>query len=136
MSRVIGSKDRAEEYIPEPPPTSAPPPPIVVEEPVVEQTVTLDLTGLPEGAEVELDGRPLPQLPILLPGDDDDHVLKVVAAGYEPWEADVTLLEDVLLEVEMTPLPTSAGPKKGKKTLSEPPIDTTYPGMVGKKKGK
>jgi serine/threonine protein kinase len=137
MSRVIGSKSLAEKYLPE---KSAPLPPGLNRpaKPAGDETVaaiTLDIVGLPSEASVNLDGRPLPQIPILLEPDEDVHVLEVQAVGYEPWQKDVALAEDVTVQVQMTPL-SVAGPKKGKKAISKPPIDTTYPGMIGKKKSK
>ena len=60
-------------------------------------------------------------------------MLKVKVPGYETWETDVALDDDVSVDLRLTPL-TQTTPKKGPKSVSEPPIDTTYPGMVGKKK--
>lgn len=136
MSRIMGGKERAQKMLPaEPAGQPAPRPPVdEAISPSLPEMVLLELQGLPDGASVELDGRPLPQVPILLAPDDQEHLIVVEAPGYESWQRDVTLMEDLSLQVEMTPLTVSG--KKPRKKLSEPPIDTTYPGMIGKKKNK
>jgi serine/threonine protein kinase len=135
MSPVRGSKDRAARMLPDEDgdraakqPPGGPP----LDGSAAPERILLDLDGLPEGATVELDGRPLPQIPILLSPEDGDHVIRVEAPGYETWEADVSLLSDLDLEVEMRRSSSAPVRRRGGKGVAQPPIDTTYPGMIGK----
>ncbi len=141
MSRVIGSKKRVDSLIPARPASASPDGSTQDEDrsSADPARVRLELTGLPDDATVELDGRPLPQIPILLEPDTGSHVLEVKSAGYEDWEKDIALTADLLIEVVLIPLPAPQTQpvtpmKKVKKGVDQPPIDTSYPGMVGKKK--
>ncbi|MBW2260982.1 MAG: serine/threonine protein kinase [Deltaproteobacteria bacterium] len=137
MTRVLGARDRLDEVLPEKKGGTQPAPePAVLEGSDIENSVRFDVTGLPGGAKVLLDGKPLPQLPILIEADHQPHAMRIEAPGFLPYEADVLVLRDTELEVTMEPAPSGTHKKKGEGDISEPPIDMKYPGVVGKKKGK
>jgi len=98
-----------------------------------EPAALLDVRGLPDGARVYLDGMPLPQIPILIEISEEPHALRVEAPGYLTLEQAVIVRSDTSVEVRLEPEPEPpAGHKKQKGESIEPPIDTTYPSMVGK----
>jgi serine/threonine-protein kinase len=139
MTRVMGSKDRLEDILPqktEPGDPEPKPEPILLEGSSGLNTVKFDVSGIPEDAKVLLNGKPLPQIPILIDASDVPYTIRVEAPGHLPWETDVAITEDTTLNVKLEPGPTPAShtKKKGKGGISEPPIDTKYPGVVGKKK--
>jgi serine/threonine-protein kinase len=136
MTRVIGAKGKLPEILAEKPaeePAPPEPPPLFMDA-TAEDSVLLDFSGLPEGAEVFLDGKPLPQIPILIEASSQPHAIRIEAPGHEPEDMDVTVTEDTTLDVRMQPTAGSRPPKKGQGSFAEPPIDMKYPGMVGKKK--
>ena len=91
-----------------------------------------DVGGLPEEAVVFLDGEPLPQLPVLVEISDVPRTLRVEAPGWIPFEKTVTIPGETKITIEMEKAPGSKK-KGGKPSVEEPPIDTTYPAVVRKK---
>jgi serine/threonine-protein kinase len=135
MTRVMGSKDRLDEILPGKQEDPGAAQTAVFGDASVEDSVLIDFTGLPADATVFLDGKPLPQIPILIQGSPEPHAVRVEAPGYLTFETDVVVERDATVEVRMEPA-SSKTTKKGKASVLEPPIDTTYPGVVGSKKGK
>jgi serine/threonine-protein kinase len=136
MTRVIGARERVDDVLPEKTAGARPPSTPVLEGSDTENTVRFDVAGLPAGAKVLLDGKPLPQIPILIEASDEPRAMRITAPGHQPYEADVLIARDTTLDVTMEPLASGATKKKGPGGLSEPPIDMKYPGVVRKKKGK
>lgn len=104
---------------PEPDVRNAQPSPALAEEPSETEATALPdellslftLTTDPPGAEVTLDGFPLPdttpisELP-LTPGAG--RTLRVTLPGYEPYEAPIDVSTDLRLSVTLTPIGTAA----------------------------
>jgi serine/threonine-protein kinase len=103
---------------------------------------TLDLEGLPEGAEVYVDDLLHPERPIMVARSDRPSALRIAAPGYEDWERQMDIAADIAMPVEMTPLPPPAveparqAKKKKKKKKKNPvpkgsgkKIDRTFPGL-------
>ena len=110
MTRVIGAHDRLGEVLPDQETGKQPElEPYVLEGSDIENSVRFDVTGLPEGAKVLLDGKPLPQVPILIEATDQPHAMRIEAPGHLPYETDVLIKRDTAIEVTMEP--TSAGPQ-------------------------
>ncbi len=76
--------------------------------------VTINLIGLPPGAEISLDGEKV-SLPIKVDPTDDPAVLKVTARRYRPHIQAISLKESQDIEIEMT----RWGVKKAKSRVSK-----------------
>ena len=85
---------------PAPAPAAAPAP---APAPAPSSIVTVRLEGVPEGAHVLLDGARTTN-PLRLYREARNHVIRVVAPGYEPHEQRVSAAEDATLTVSLTPL--------------------------------
>jgi len=79
----------------------APPPPALPEK------VTVDLQGLPEGAEVLVDGVAAGALPLKLPRGERRHQLLVRAPGRQPRAIEIDGTRDRVVELELAPVPTA-----------------------------
>src|SRR6185369_15632317 len=79
----------------------APPPPALPEK------VTVDLQGLPEGAEVLVDGVAAGALPLKLPRGERRHQLLVRAPGRQPRAIEIDGTRDRVVELELAPVPTT-----------------------------
>jgi serine/threonine-protein kinase len=108
----------------------------------------VEIVGLPEGAEVYVDGTLHPEMPLLVAEADGPRDLRILASGYEPWKKQVAVHADLAMTVQMTELPEpeeEPGKKPGKKPGKRPgkkgeedekpgtkkKIDTVYPGLTG-----
>ena len=81
------------------PPTPAPPP-----------TVSVDLQGLPAGAEVLVDGVATSELPLKLARDDRRHRVLVRAAGHEQRTIEIDGTRDRVIDLELAATPPEAAP--------------------------
>lgn len=64
--------------------------------------VSVTLEGVPEGAEVRVDGAPV-EGPIALPRDDEAHRVEVVAADGRTWSTSHVASDDGAYRVELPP---------------------------------
>lgn len=62
--------------------------------------VTIELTGLPDGARVSVDGETM-SLPLELERSDTERVLKITASGYRDYEQRVVPSTDRRLDISM-----------------------------------
>ena len=139
--RAARSEQAAKEEAPVDAPVEAP-----VETPVETPptSFTLDLEGLPEGAEVYVDGLLHPERPVLVARSDGPSEVRIAAPGHEDWERKLAISADLSVPVEMTALPPPAeepaggkksGKKKPRKKKKPAPegggkkIDRSFPGM-------
>lgn len=83
----------------EAPVTPPPPPP----PPIESKLVQIDLTGLPAGARVLFDDRPVEKLPLRVDRADATRTLRVELDGHEPFEMNIDISEDRLVEVTLEP---------------------------------
>jgi serine/threonine-protein kinase len=100
--QIFGSATTAE---PDPPsaaedPRRAPPPAALPDK------VTVDLQGLPEGAEVLIDGAAAGTPPLKLPRGERRHQLLVRAPGRQPRAIEIDGTRDRVIELELAPMPT------------------------------
>ncbi len=103
----------------------------------------VDVGNLPEGAIVFIDGVLHPERPLMV-DRDGNHVFRIEANGYAPWEKKVSVVADAALGVILVPGEdassghdqeeaaqalegTKAG--KAKKKDKKKRIDVTYPGL-------
>ncbi|MBW2260716.1 MAG: serine/threonine protein kinase [Deltaproteobacteria bacterium] len=108
-------------------------------------TWKVSLTGLPDGAEVSVDGTLHPERPLLVAESDGPRRIQIEADGYLDWERQVSVHDDLSLPVHMKPEPPAEeeesgkpvkkpGKKPGKKPDEKPgtkkKIDTVYPGLT------
>jgi serine/threonine-protein kinase len=133
-------------------PAPAAAPTFQIDEPAAEEapvTWEVDLRGLPEQAEVYVDGALHPERPVIVENLGHTRVLRVTAEGYTPWEKEVAVYSDISLNVplrvakvevveeeveeEVEKKVGKKGTKKGgeEKETEETgsKIDTTYPGL-------
>jgi hypothetical protein len=71
----------------------------------------VSLVGLPDGADVTLDGRPIDSTDeIVIPDDGDEHLLEARADGFVPWRttADSEGPDEIEVEMEREPAPEVA----------------------------
>ena len=100
--QIFGSATSAE---PDPPsaaedPRRAPPPPALPDK------VTIDLPGLPPGAQVFVDGDATgAALPLRLARDDRRHQRLVRAPGRQPRAIEIDGTRDRVVELELAPVP-------------------------------
>jgi hypothetical protein len=91
-----------------PPDVAAPPPPksvlpgASVAAPANVPTTVVELSGLPNGAVVRLDGEPAGSR-IELPRGATSHTLEVAAEGHEPWSRTLTADADARIAVTLVP---------------------------------
>ena len=95
--------------------------------PPAPKQVTIKLTGLPEGAQVTLDGQPA-QNPLVLPRGAEHHQLSLSAPGYTPRELE--LLADADHSVDGTLHKAPVQPVAKKKPAAPPP-KKKKPSLVG-----
>ncbi len=91
------------------------------------QPVTIELTGLPEHAQITLDGRSVTGTRFQLAKDDSQHELMVTAEGFAPWKRRFVANDDASVDVLLTPLtpePTTpvAEPKPKPKPTPRPDV--------------
>jgi serine/threonine-protein kinase len=130
-------------------PATAPPPVEETAGPPAPVFLRVDLAGLPEGAEVYVDGTLHPERPLHVAEGAGPREIRITAVGYEPWERQVAIHADLGLTVQMAGIvhveeeeeeegadrPKKPGRKdKGKEPGEVKPdkpskIDTEYPGM-------
>ena len=79
--------------------TAAVPPPVA---PAAPQTVSVDLRGLPAGAEILVDGTPTSGPPLKLKRDARPHLLLVRASGYQSRTLEIEASRDRVVELPMT----------------------------------
>ncbi len=91
----------------EPDPPSAAPAPRPSPPPALPDKVTVDLQGLPDGAEVLVDGVATASLPLKLPRGERRHQLLVRAPGRQPRTFEIDGTRDRMVELELAPLPTT-----------------------------
>jgi len=90
--------DPAQEPVPPTTPGSAP---VVQPQPAVDTaTVLVNVTGIPPGARVRLDGLPVGTLPVRM-RRGETHLLVIEARGYERREIPVTPDRDVTIPAEL-----------------------------------
>jgi eukaryotic-like serine/threonine-protein kinase len=77
-------------------------------EPAAPATSSIALQGIPPGASVRLDGRPV-SLPLTVPRRPEDHRLRIEAEGYAPVDLTVNGRSDRTLAVEMKKAYTPGG---------------------------
>jgi serine/threonine protein kinase len=77
--------------------------------PATPDNVTIEIRGLPPGAQVFLDGSPSAGLFLRLPRGDRSHVLLLRAAGYEDRTLEIDGLRDRVIEVVMVRAATASG---------------------------
>jgi len=95
----------------EPDPPSAPPAdPRSAAPPALPEKVTVDLQGLPDGAEVLVDGVTAQTLPVKLPRGDRRHQLLVRAPGHQSRSLEIDGSRDRVVELDLTPLAPTATP--------------------------
>ena len=106
-------------------------------------TWKVELRGLPEEAEVFVDGALHPERPLLIENLGRTRVLRVTAEGYAPWEKEVAVYSDISLNVplrvaqvevveeEVEEKVGKKGTKKNGKEKKETgsKIDTVYPDL-------
>jgi serine/threonine-protein kinase len=103
--------------------------PEVPAEPEGPQSFTLGLAGLPEGAEVYVDGLMHPERPLVVQESEAASV-RITAPGYETWEKDLAIAADLSMQVEMVALPPpeeeppASKKAKKKKKKKKPPVET------------
>jgi len=82
--------------------------------PAAPELSSIRLTGLPAGATVLLDGRPV-HPPLTVPRGPDDHRVSVEADGFQPWAQSFDGSSDQTLAVQLKPkVPEAHPPGKGK----------------------
>ncbi len=104
-----------------------------------ERSHRLAIEGLPEGAEVLVDGILHPERPLVLTEAPGSRHVEIRASGFETWEGDVAVHADASLPVVMVQSekvgkggpgkegqPPAAGGSTGKKSKKK--IDVDYPG--------
>jgi len=67
------------------------------------EQVTLTFEGAPEGAAITIDGEPVDGLLHTLEADEHEHVVGVVADGFEPFETTCSADDDATIEIAMVP---------------------------------
>ncbi|WP_233261970.1 serine/threonine-protein kinase [Vitiosangium sp. GDMCC 1.1324] len=93
--------------VPVPPPVAAArpeqPAPQPEEREVVPEEIEFSLRVVPSGARVELDGRPLTGNPFAgrFTKDDQQHELRISAAGFEPLVKELRFEKDMMLELSL-----------------------------------
>ncbi len=108
--------------------------------PIAPSLFKVDLVGLPDLAEVQVDGALHPERPLLVAASATPRHVSVTAEGFERWEKDVAIRADVTMTVTLVPLdveepssiePTAPAPKtkKGGKGEKKTKIDVVYPGL-------
>jgi serine/threonine-protein kinase len=96
----------------------------------------LALEGLPEGAEVYVDGTLHPERPLIVEESADPRMLRIVAPGYETWVEQVAVTSDTSLEIQLTEVPGDVeldrkkSRKKSPGAKAKSRIDTSYPGLM------
>jgi serine/threonine-protein kinase len=94
--------------------------------PALPDKVTVDLQGLPEGAEVLVDGVAAGTLPLKLPRGERRHQLLVRAPGRQPRAIEIDGSRDRVVELELPPVPvptttsttTAAATPRGSETAA------------------
>jgi len=76
--------------------------------PATPDNVTIEVRGLPPGAQVFLDGAPTAGLPLRLPRGDRSHALLLRAAGYDDRTLEIDGLRDRVIEVMMVRAATAS----------------------------
>ncbi len=114
-----------------PVPAEAPVPVRPAVSPAAPETVSIQLTGLPDGAVVRLDGKPA-TVPITVPRGTEPHQLAVEAAGYEPWEREIDGARErsIVVALKRQPPAAAATPQKTKRR-SEHRHGTSKSGFSG-----
>lgn len=95
--------------------TERPPPPRPAAQARADKTlrVSLKLNGVPEGAQITVDGTPASDV-IELPRSDDEHEVAVEAVGKLPWRMTYVPQTDTVVEVTLLDAshpPTVVGPQ-------------------------
>jgi serine/threonine-protein kinase len=96
--------------------TAEPDPPSAAEnqrqapQPPLPEKVTVDLPGLPDGAEVLVDGLTVQTLPVKLPRGDRRHQLVVRAPGRQQRSIEIDGSRDRVVELELAPIAPTATP--------------------------
>jgi serine/threonine-protein kinase len=67
------------------------------------ESLTVELTGLPDGGVLMLDGRPASGTRFQLEKDGTPHVLSATADGFAPWSQTFTADADHRIEVKLVP---------------------------------
>lgn len=90
------------------------------------ETVTIRLLGAPEDAEIEVDGKPVEQLPIRLTPSTRPVTVHVEAEGYEPYSAVVVPNEPREVKVELVEEKSKRrrGAKRSKRKAKSQPKKT------------
>ena len=86
--------------------------------------VTIEIEGLPPGAVVQWDDRPA-ALPITVPPDPAPHRLKVEAAGFLPYDAEVIPDRNRTFVLRLSPQPPPARARRARTRAARPAIETT-----------
>jgi hypothetical protein len=88
--------------------------------------VTLTLVGVPDGATVTFDGEPTNEHALTVPSDGGEHVVEVVANGFEPFAQTWRAEADAVVEVALTALPAAVTPMRRGNTRP-PPVTMAPP---------
>jgi serine/threonine-protein kinase len=91
-------------------------------------TVTITLEGVPDGATVTVDGRPVAGPAFDLRSSGEERTIEVVAEGRAPWQARIVPDRDRRVEVALEPArPTGTGPgrppRPGRPVKTEGPVE-------------
>ncbi len=99
-------------------------PPALTPEEMAAPKVLLTLLGMPEGAEVTLDGVVLTSLPAEVPKLTRERKLSVIADGYQEWESVLILDAPKTVKVDLQPEKDGSG-SKTKKVSKATPLEVT-----------
>ncbi|HEX3901598.1 MAG TPA: serine/threonine-protein kinase [Polyangia bacterium] len=84
--------------------------------------VTIDVRGLPEGAEILVDGKLTHGPPMVLARDDRSHLIVLHATGYDDRKIAIEADRDQILDVTMTAARTPGGEKTGGRDTKPRPV--------------
>jgi serine/threonine-protein kinase len=93
--------------------------------------VTFTLEGVPLDAVVTFDGEPTTELALTAPRDGEEHVVEVVAAGFEPFVARLRADDDARIAVALTPHPSEVTPNHTMRRSGTRPPPVTMTSTTG-----
>lgn len=108
-------------------------------EPVVKDVVKVTVEGVPEGAKIQFDSKPVPDNPFEVERGFEPVRITIEAEGFEQYESSVIPGDNVVLKVDLHPikLPEQvAEPSQGENGVQSASGTETAPEMIqyGKKK--